>query len=110
VALLRLAEVAVDQPPQVEPVLLRQRLVEPVVLAEGLNRRRVVDRTLAEIRGGGIARDELRQRERDERDADREQNERDEAPDEKAEERLGRPRARPPQPERADRATWNRQR
>ena len=80
------------------------------MLAERLDRDRVVDRPLAEVRRRGIARHELGEEERDQRDADAEQDERDEPPCDEAEERLGRPLARSSQPERADRATWSRQR
>ena len=65
-----------DEAPEVRAVLNGQRLVEPVVVAERLHRHRIVDRALPEVRRGGIARDELREDERDQRDADREEDER----------------------------------
>jgi hypothetical protein len=45
-------------------------------VAERLHRHRIVDRALPEVRRGGIAGDELREDERDQRDADREEDER----------------------------------
>jgi hypothetical protein len=68
------------------------------MLAEGLHRSRIVDRTLSEVRRCGIAGDELRQQERDQRDPDRQEDECDEPTREEAKERLGRPLARSPQP------------
>jgi hypothetical protein len=70
------------------------------VLAERLHRGRVVDRALSEVCGRGITRYELGQQERDQRDADREERKRDEPTREEAKERLGRPLARPSQPDR----------
>jgi hypothetical protein len=111
VRLLGLAEVAVEEPPQIRAVLLRQRLVESVVLPEGLYSGRVFDCPLSEVRCRGIAGDELRQQERDQRDADRQEEQRYEAPREEPEEGLGRPLARPPQPDRQSKwLTLNRQR
>ena len=46
------------------------------MLAERRDRGRIVDRLLAEVRSCRVARHEVRQHERDERDADREQHER----------------------------------
>jgi hypothetical protein len=81
------------------------------VLSERLYCGRVVDRTLSEVRRRRVARDELRQQERDQRDADREKGECDEPAREEAKERLGRPLARPPQPDRQSKwLTLNRQR
>ena len=81
------------------------------MLAERLYCGRVVDRTLSEVGGGGVARDELRQQERDQRDADRQEGECDEPTREEAKERLGRPLARSPQPDRQSKwLTLNRQR
>jgi hypothetical protein len=81
------------------------------VLAERLHRDGVVDRTLPEVGGRGVARDELRQQERDQRDADRQEGECDEPAREEAKEGLGRPLARPPQPDRQSKwLTLNRQR
>jgi hypothetical protein len=111
VRLLGLAEVAVEEPPEVRAVLLGQRLVEPVVLTERLHCGRVVDRTLSEVRRRGIAGDKLRQQEGDQGDADRQEEQRYEAPREEPEEGLGRPLARPPQPDRQSKwLTLNRQR
>ena len=56
---------------EVEPVPKRQRLVEAVVLLERGDRRGVAGGLLAEVRRDGVARDELREREHDERDPDR---------------------------------------
>jgi hypothetical protein len=53
-------------------------------MAERLHRHRVVDRTLPEIRRRRIAGNELREDERDQRDADREEDERDEPAREEA--------------------------
>jgi hypothetical protein len=81
------------------------------VVAKRLHRGRVVDRTLSEVRRRGIARDELRQHERDQRDADREEEQRDEPAREEAKEGLGRPLARSSQPDRQSKwLTLNRQR
>jgi hypothetical protein len=81
------------------------------VLAERLDRGGVVDRTLSEVCRCRVARDELRQQERDQRDADRQEGECDEPAREEAKERLGRPLARPPQPDRQSKwLTLNRQR
>jgi hypothetical protein len=81
------------------------------VLSERLYRGGVVDRTLSEVCRSWVARDELRQQERDQRDADREEGECDEPTREEAKERLGRPLARPPQPDRQSKwLTLNRQR
>jgi hypothetical protein len=54
------------------------------VLPERLHRGRVVDRTLPEVCGRRIARDELGQQERDERDPDRKEGECDEPAREEA--------------------------
>ena len=70
VRLLRLAEIAVQQIAEVAEVLDGQRLVEPVVLAERRDRRRVELRASGPGWRGGIAGDQLRQGERDERDPD----------------------------------------
>jgi hypothetical protein len=81
------------------------------VLAERLHRGWIVDRALSEVRRGGVAWDELRQQEGDQRDADREEDECDEPSREEAKERLGRPLARSPQPDRQSKwLTLNRQR
>jgi hypothetical protein len=81
------------------------------VLAERLHRGRVVDCALSEVRRRGIAGHELRQQERDQRDPDRQEDECDEPTREEAKERLGRPLARPPQPDRQSKwLTLNRQR
>jgi hypothetical protein len=81
------------------------------VLAECLHCRRVVDRTLSEVRCGGIARDELGEQERDQRDADRQEDQGDDTTPEEAKKRLGRPLARPSQPDRQSKwLTLNRQR
>jgi hypothetical protein len=81
------------------------------VLSERLHCGGVVDRALTEVRRRRIAWHELRQQERDQRDADGEEGERDESAREEAKERLGRPLARPPQPDRQSKwLTLNRQR
>ena len=67
----RLAEVAVQHVPEVDDVPLRQRLVEAVVRFERGDGGRVAGRLLAEVRGDGIRRHELREQERHGRDADR---------------------------------------
>jgi hypothetical protein len=109
--LLGLAEIPVQESPEIRAVLLRQRLVQPVVLTECLHRGRVVDRALPEVRRRRIAGDEVRQQERDQRDADREEEQRDQPAREEAKERLGRPLARPSQPDRQSKwLTLNRQR
>ena len=90
----RLAEVAVEHVIEVEGVPHRQRLVEAVVLVERLHRGRVACGLLAEVRGGGVARDELGQDERDERDADQQQDERGEAAGEEDQEAAERERRR----------------
>jgi len=100
VRLLRLAEVTVRESPEVRAVLLRERLVEAVVLAERLDGGRVFDRALAEVRGRRVARYELREQEGDQRDADAEEDEGDEPPADEPEERVGRPLARSSQPDR----------
>ena len=114
--LLRLAEVAVQEPPDVDPVLLRQGLVEPVALVEGRDGGRVLDRALAQVRRGRVAWHEVREQERDERDPEPEKDERDEAPRQESEEEPGRPLARPPRQYRrqasyfeptADTSIWN---
>jgi hypothetical protein len=79
------------------------------VVPERGDGRGILDRALAQVRRGRVARDELRQAERDQRDAEAQQDERARPPCEKAEERLGRPRTRPPQPEETL-PTWSRQR
>ena len=71
----RLPEVAVDEVLQVDQVPHRERLVEPVVLLEGLDRRGIGGRLLAEVRRRRVARDELGEHERDERDPEHEQHE-----------------------------------
>jgi hypothetical protein len=99
----------VHEAPEVRAVLLGQRLVEPVVVPERRDRGRVLDRPLAEVRRRRVARDELRQAERDQRDAEAQQDECRRPPREEAEERLGRPLARPSQSEETL-PTWSRQR
>ena len=54
----RLPEVAVDDVLQVDQVPHRQRLVETVVLLEGLDGGRIGCRLLAEVGRRGVARDE----------------------------------------------------
>ena len=71
----RLAEVAVDEVLQVDQVADRERLVEAVVLLEGLDRGRVGGGLLAEVRRGRVARHELGEHERDERDPEHEEQE-----------------------------------
>ena len=71
----RLAEVTVDEVLQVDQVTDRERLVEAVVLLEGLDRRRVGRGLLAEVRRRGVARHELGEHERDERDPEHEEQE-----------------------------------
>jgi hypothetical protein len=100
VRLLRLAEVTVREPPEVGAVLLRERLVEAVVLAERLDGGGILDRALAEVRGRGVARYELREQKRDQRDADAEEDEGDEPPADESKEGVGRPLARSSQPDR----------
>ena len=68
----RLAQVPLREMADVQPVPNRQRLVETVVRLERSNDGGVAGGLLTEIRRDGIARHELRQREDDERDADRE--------------------------------------
>ena len=84
------AEIAVDEVLQVDQVPDRQRPVEPVVLLEGLDRRGIGGRLLAEVRRRRVARDELGEHERDERDPEHEQQERaDPAQDEAQQARRG---------------------
>ena len=71
----RLPEIAVDEVLQVDQVAHGQRLVEAVVLLEGLDRLGIRGRLLAEVRRRRVARDELREHERDERDPEHEQHE-----------------------------------
>ena len=82
----RLAEVAVDEVLQVDQVPDRERLVEPVVLLEGLDRGRVGGGLLAEVRRGRVARHELGEHERDERDPEHEQQEGAEPSEDEAQE------------------------
>ena len=89
--LLGLAEVAVREPPDVDAVLLRQRLVEPVALTEGRDGSRVLDRALAQVRRGRVARHEVREHERDERDPEHQEDERSDPPRDESEEGPGRP-------------------
>ena len=72
----RLAEVALHEMLQIDQVAERERLVEAVVLIEGLDGSRVGGGLLAEVRRGGVARDELGQHEGDERDPEQEQEQR----------------------------------
>ena len=82
----RLAEVALEQVLEVDQVALRERLVQPVVLLERRDRGGVAGGLLAEVRRGGVARDELGQDERDQRDPEQEEDERGQPPREEAEE------------------------
>jgi hypothetical protein len=68
----RLAEVALREIPEVEPVPNRKRLVQPVVLLERGDSRRIAGGLLAEVRRNGVARHELGEHENDEGDSDRE--------------------------------------
>ena len=70
VALLGDAEVAVEELPQVDDVLLGHRLVEAVLVVEGLHDGRVPQGRLTEVGGGGVARDEVGEDEGDQRDPD----------------------------------------
>jgi hypothetical protein len=100
VRLLGLAEVAVHEVLQVAEVLHRQRPVEPVVVPERRDHLRLRLRDLSEVRADRIAGNELRQRERDERDPDRQGDECGEAPHDEADQRPVRQQAphRPPCP------------
>jgi hypothetical protein len=82
----RLAEVAVEEVRQVAPVLNGEGLVEGVPLLERGDRGRVAGGLLAEVGRDGVARNELREGERDERDPEGEQDERSRAPEDEAEE------------------------
>ena len=82
----RLAEVSGRQVLEVEPVADGKRLVEPVVVLERGHRGGVAGRLLPEVRRRRVARDDLREHEHDERDADREEHERDEPPQQEARE------------------------
>ena len=64
------------EPPDVDAVLLRQRLVEPVTLTEGGDGRRILDRALAQVRSRRVTGDEVREQERDERDPEHQEDER----------------------------------
>ena len=55
VALLGDTEVPVQQIPEIQQVLHRQRPVKPVLMPEGRHRGWVADGALAEVGGGGIA-------------------------------------------------------
>ena len=89
VILERLAEIALKQVRQVVPVLEGDRIVEPVALLERRHRFRIGGRLLAEIGRDGVARYELRQRERDERYPQTEENKGARAAQQEAKERLG---------------------
>jgi hypothetical protein len=86
VILERLAEVAVEEVRQVTPVLNGDRLVEPVPLLERGDRGGIAGSLLAEVGRDGVARNELCERERDERDPEGEQDERSRASEDEAEE------------------------
>ncbi len=94
--LLGLAEIALEETVDIEAVLGRERLVEPVALAERLDGGGVGCRLLAQVRRHRVAGDELREQEGDERDPEPEQDEGDEAPRQEAEERLRRSQRRSP--------------
>ena len=69
-ALLGHAQVEVEQLPQVDEVLLGHRLVQAVLVVEGLHDGRVPQGRLAQVGGGRVARDEVGEDEGDERDPD----------------------------------------
>ena len=54
---LGLAQVAVQEVPDIEAVLDHQGPVQPVLVIEGPHDRRVAQRRLAQVGGGGVARD-----------------------------------------------------
>ena len=92
----RLAEIAVQEMLEVDQVTDRKRLVEPVVLLEGLDGGRIAGSLLTEVRRDGVARDELGQNERDERDPEQEQDERAEPAQDEEQERAARAEPRAP--------------
>ncbi len=93
---LRDAEVALDEVPEIRPVLHGERLVHAPVLVVRRHRLGVGGGDGPERREGRVAGHELRQDERDERDSDRQDHQGDEAPPEEPEEGPGRPRPRAP--------------
>ncbi len=68
-AVLRDTQVTVQQLPQVDQVLVDQRLVEPVLMIKSLDNRGVAERALAQVGGCRVARDQVGQNERHQRDA-----------------------------------------
>ena len=83
----RLPEITLKQVRQVVPILDGDRVVEPVALLERRHCLGVGGRLLAEIGRDGVARYELSQRERDERDAEAQEDERARATQHEADER-----------------------
>ena len=70
VALLGHPEVAVQELPQVDDVLLGDGLVETVLVVEGFHDGRVAQGALAQVGGGGVGGDEVGEDEGNERDPD----------------------------------------
>ena len=89
----RLAEIALHEMLEVDQVTDRERLVEPVVLIERLHRRGIRGCLLAEVRRGGVARNELCEDEGDEGDPEQEQDQRGQPAQEEEKERSARPEA-----------------
>ena len=83
----RLTEIALKQVRQVVPVLEGDRIVEPIAFLERRHRFRVRGRLLAEIGRDWVARHELGQRERDQRDPQTEENKGARAAQQEAKER-----------------------
>ena len=79
VALLRIAEVTLDDVAEVREVLHRQRLVEAVPVVERRHRLRVGDGPLAEVGRRRVTGHHVREHERDEGDAEQQEHRRDQA-------------------------------
>src|SRR5580704_13456639 len=68
-AVLRDPQVTVQQFPQVDQVLVNEGLVEPVLMVKSLDNRGVAEGALAQVGGRRVARDQVGQNERHQRDA-----------------------------------------
>ena len=82
-----------DEVPEVEPVLLGERLVEAVLDLRGLDEIRIRARPGPELHGGRVAGNEVREPPRDDGDAGEEQDHGEKPPPEEAEEAAGRKEA-----------------
>ena len=79
-ALLGNAQVEVEQLPQVDEVLLGHRLVEAVLVVEGLHNGRVPQGRLAQVGGGRVTRHEMGEDEGNQGDPDYQDNADPQAP------------------------------